>query len=99
MIGCDVVLARAILSHQQVFDPDGQITHSNAGRVVYGVSDGSGSADISEFAQSLDSRWVDVSVDLRNKNNLDLTNVGIHRNAIISEVVIDIPRQRDCLFR
>src|SRR5215471_10595392 len=54
---------------EQVLDPDRQLTDANAGRVIDGVRDRRGRADIGEFAEALDAGRIHVAVFFRYQDN------------------------------
>ena len=54
------------------------------------IADGGIGANIAELAEALDAGRMDLVVLLRQQDHFDAGNVGIHRQQIIGEVVIDM---------
>ena len=54
------------------------------------IGDSGRGSDIAEFTDTLDAYRIDRFVLLRNQNDVDILDVGVHRNEIIGEIVIDV---------
>ena len=54
------------------------------------IADGGIGANIAELAEALDAGRMDLVVLLRQQDHFDAGNVGIHRQQIIGEVVVDM---------
>src|SRR5215472_5673428 len=78
------------LLDQQLFEPDRQLAHTQAGSVIDRVGDGSGRSHIGDFADTLDAGRVHLIVLFRHENDLKLLDVGVHRHKIVRQVVVDI---------
>jgi hypothetical protein len=54
------------------------------------IADGGIGANIAKLAEALDVGRMDLVVLLRQQDHFDAGNVGIHRQQIIGEVVVDM---------
>src|SRR6266536_2137873 len=77
---------------EQFFDPDRQLADANAKRMVDGIGDGSGRAHVGELADALHAGWIDFAVLLRDEDDFDLVDIGVHGNEIVGQIVVDVAR-------
>src|SRR5712675_1788577 len=78
--------------HQNILDPDRQLAQALAGGVIDRIGDRRGGSHIGELAQPFDAGRIDVVILLRDQDDFKLLDVGIHRHAVVGEVVVDIAR-------
>jgi hypothetical protein len=58
--------------------------------VIHRIGDSGRGPDIAEFTDALDAYRIDEFVLLRHQNDVDILNVGVHRNEIIGEIVVGV---------
>jgi chemotaxis methyl-accepting protein methylase len=49
-------------------------------------------ADIAELADALDACRIDETVFFRDENDFKLLDIGIHRDEIVRQIVVDVAR-------
>src|SRR5690606_21160964 len=86
-----VVPLPASCSGHYLIDGDRQVADPLAGGVEYAVGDCRGRADDPELAQPLYAKRRDVRVGLVDEDHIYVTDIGMHRDVILGEIMVHDP--------
>src|SRR3979411_1193738 len=82
----------ASLSNKQLFQPDRQLPNADASCVIDCVSNSGRCPDIAQLSDTFHADRIDKFVLLRNQDDVNVLNIGVHRNEIVGEIVVDVTR-------
>ena len=71
---------------------NGEVTDTLAGRMVDRIGYRCRCANVTQLTQTFDAGWVHAIILLGHEDDLELIDVGVHRDEVVGQVVVDVAR-------